>query len=108
MIVELIFAHGWSESKSSVETRTGNIETRENRPDYLSRNVELRNQLDLFAYLLHCKSFPGVPTRHQDVDILIIRQNTEGEYAMLEHESVSGVVESLKVTCLAQKLDRPS
>lgn len=75
----------------------GNIETRENRPDYLSRNVELRNQLDLFAYLLHCKSFPGVPTRHQDVDILIIRQNTEGEYAMLEHESVSGVVESLKV-----------
>lgn len=64
----------------------GNIESRENKPGSISRNVELRNELDLFAYNMHCKSFPGVRTRHQDVDILIIRQNTEGEYAMLEHE----------------------
>ena len=35
---------------------------------------------------MNCKSFPGIPTRHKDVDILIVRQNTEGEYAMLEHE----------------------
>jgi len=75
----------------------GNIETRVNRPGSISRNVELRNQLDLFAYILNCKSFPGIHTRHKDVDILIIRQNTEGEYAMLEHENVSGVVESLKI-----------
>ena len=76
---------------------SGNIETRVNRPGSISRNVELRNQLDLFAYILNCKSFPGIHTRHKDVDILIIRQNTEGEYAMQEHENVSGVVESLKI-----------
>lgn len=75
----------------------GNIETRENKPGQISRNVELRNELDLFAYIVNCKSFPGIQTRHKDIDILIIRQNTEGEYAMLEHENVSGVVESLKI-----------
>jgi len=75
----------------------GNIETRENRPGTMSRNVELRNQLDLFAYILHCKSFPGVHTRHSNVDIMIVRQNTEGEYQMLEHENAPGVVESLKI-----------
>lgn len=64
----------------------GNIETRENRPGQISRNVELRNELDLFAYIMNCKSFPGIQTRHKDIDILIIRQNTEGEYAMMEHE----------------------
>jgi len=77
----------------------GNIETRMNRPDIASRNVELRNKLDLFANVVHCKSQPGLAnlTRHQDIDIHIIRQNTEGEYAMLEHENVPGVVESLKI-----------
>ena len=64
----------------------GNIESRENKEGQISRNVELRNELDLFAYIMNCKSFPGVQTRHKDVDILIVRQNTEGEYAMLEHE----------------------
>lgn len=67
----------------------GNIETRENKPGQISRNVELRNELDLFAYTVNCKAFPGVQTRHKDIDILIIRQNTEGEYAMLEHEVIS-------------------
>lgn len=67
----------------------GNIETRENKPGQISRNVELRNELDLFAYIMNCKSFPGIETRHKDIDILIIRQNTEGEYAMLEHEVFS-------------------
>ena len=66
--------------------KIGNIESRVNKTGQISRNVELRNELDLYTYVLHCKSFPGVPTRHNDVDILIIRQNTEGEYAMLEHE----------------------
>jgi isocitrate dehydrogenase (NAD+) len=40
---------------------------------------------------------PGLPTRHENVDIVVIRENTEGEYAGLEHEVVPGVVESLKV-----------
>ena len=40
---------------------------------------------------------PGVPTRHEDVNIVIIRENTEGEYSGLEHEVVPDVVESVKV-----------
>ncbi len=75
----------------------GNIETKMNRPDIKSRNVEMRNELDLFANVIHCKSQPGVKTRHDNVDIICVRQNTEGEYAMLEHENVPGVVESLKI-----------
>lgn len=62
-----------------------------------SRNVALRNELDLYVNLLHCKSYPGVKARHSNIDIVVIRQNTEGEYAMLEHESVHGVVESMKI-----------
>lgn len=51
-----------------------------------SRNVAIRNELDLYVNVLHCKSFPNVPARQSNIDIVIIRQNTEGEYAMLEHE----------------------
>jgi len=75
----------------------GNIETKMNRQDIKSRNVEMRNELDLFVNTIKCKSLPGIKTRHDDIDIVVMRQNTEGEYAMLEHESVSGVVESLKI-----------
>lgn len=42
--------------------------------------------LDLYANVIHCKSLPGVVTRHRDIDILIVRENTEGEYSSLEHE----------------------
>ncbi|KAG5872855.1 hypothetical protein JTB14_002908 [Gonioctena quinquepunctata] len=75
----------------------GNIETKSESAGVLSRNVAIRNELDLYVNILHCKSYPGVPARQKDIDIVIIRQNTEGEYAMLEHESVDGVVESMKV-----------
>ena len=75
----------------------GNIESKLNRPDIKSRNVEMRNALDLFVNRVHCKSQPGVKTRHEDIDIVLMRMNTEGEYAQLEHESVPGVVESLKI-----------
>lgn len=44
-----------------------------------------------------CKSIPGVATRHKNVDLVIIRENTEGEYRQLEHETSPGVVESLKI-----------
>lgn len=57
----------------------------------------MRKELDLYASIVHCFTFPGLPTRHEDVDIVVIRENTEGEYAGLEHEVVPGVVESLKV-----------
>ncbi|PIA56812.1 hypothetical protein AQUCO_00700871v1 [Aquilegia coerulea] len=61
-----------------------------------SLNVQLRKDLDLYASLVNCFNLPGLPTRHENVDIVVIRENTEGEYAGLEHEVVPGVVESLK------------
>lgn len=76
----------------------GNIETKSEAAEVISRNVALRNELDLYVNVFHCKTYPGIATRHrQELDIALIRQNTEGEYAMLEHESVPGVVESMKV-----------
>ncbi|XP_037922786.1 isocitrate dehydrogenase [NAD] subunit gamma, mitochondrial isoform X1 [Hermetia illucens] len=75
----------------------GNIETKSEELGAVSRNVALRNELDLYVNVLHCKSYPGIATRHPNIDVIIVRQNTEGEYAMLEHESVPGVVESMKV-----------
>ncbi|XP_037977462.2 isocitrate dehydrogenase [NAD] subunit gamma, mitochondrial isoform X2 [Plutella xylostella] len=75
----------------------GNIETKSEASYVTSRNVALRNELDMYAYVINCKSYPGVSTRHKDIDLVIVRQNTEGEYAMLEHESVYGVIESMKV-----------
>jgi len=69
-----------------------------------SLNVLLRTRLDLYANVIRCKSNPVVPTRHSDIDILVIRENTEGEYSSLEHESVPGVVESLKVITRAKSL----
>lgn len=82
---------------------------------------------------MHCQSLPGVQTRHKNIDIMIIRENTEGEYSNLEHEvrqkalkktrtsklsalvsslvlhfsllqSVSGVVESLKIITRSNSL----
>ncbi|KAL3311941.1 Isocitrate dehydrogenase [NAD] subunit gamma 1, mitochondrial, partial [Cichlidogyrus casuarinus] len=72
----------------------GNLET---KPGSISRNLLLRNSFDLYAYISRCYSFPGVNTRHKNIDIVVIRENTEGEYSRLEHESRKGVVESLKV-----------
>ncbi|WVR04796.1 isocitrate dehydrogenase, NAD-dependent [Kwoniella sp. DSM 27419] len=67
-----------------------------------SWNVALRQQLDIYASVVVCKSLPGFPTRHADVDFAIIRENTEGEYSGLEHQSYPGVVESLKVSTRAK------
>ncbi|KAL3289503.1 hypothetical protein HHI36_022921 [Cryptolaemus montrouzieri] len=75
----------------------GNIETKSENTEIISRNVAIRNELDLYINIVHCKSFPGVHARQSNIDLMIIRQNTEGEYAMLEHESVYGVIESMKV-----------
>jgi len=60
-------------------------------------NIRMRNTLDLYANVVQVKSIPGVQSRHADIDLVIIREQTEGEYSCLEHESVPGVVESLKV-----------
>ncbi|XP_057529165.1 isocitrate dehydrogenase [NAD] regulatory subunit 3, mitochondrial-like isoform X2 [Amaranthus tricolor] len=61
-----------------------------------SLNMQLRKDLDLYASLVNCVNLKGLPTRHKNVDIVVIRENTEGEYSGLEHEVVPGVVESLK------------
>ncbi|KAM4754403.1 isocitrate dehydrogenase [NAD] subunit gamma, mitochondrial isoform 2-T2 [Cyanocitta cristata] len=69
----------------------GNIETNHNLPpSHKSRNNLIRTSLDLYANVIHCQSLPGVETRHQDIDILIVRENTEGEYSSLEHEEAGG------------------
>ena len=62
-----------------------------------SVNVRLRKVLDLYANLRPVRNLPGVPSRFGDVDLVIVRENTEGLYSGLEHEVVPGVVESLKV-----------
>jgi isocitrate dehydrogenase (NAD+) len=64
---------------------------------FRSVNVELRQKLKLFANYRPAKSIPGVPSRYEDVDLIVVRENTEGLYSGLEHEVVPGVVESLRV-----------
>lgn len=71
--------------------------TPEDQTGHGSLNVALRKQLDIFANVALFKSVPGVKTKLKDIDLVIIRENTEGEYSGLEHESVPGVVESLKI-----------
>lgn len=65
---------------------------------FTSVNVGLRKALDLFANVRPVVNLPGVPTRFDNVDIVIVRENTEDLYAGLEHVVVDGVVESLKIT----------
>ena len=60
-------------------------------------NVTLRKKFELYANFRPIKNLPGLETRYPDVDLIIVRENTEGEYVGLEHEVVPGVVESLKV-----------
>ena len=62
-----------------------------------SINVALRKALDLFANVRPVKNLEGAPCRYQNVDLVLIRENTEDLYAGLEHTVVSGVVESLKI-----------
>jgi len=62
-----------------------------------SINVALRKTLDLYANVRPVKNLPGVKSRFEDVDVVLIRENTEDLYSGLEHEVVPGVVESLKI-----------
>jgi isocitrate/isopropylmalate dehydrogenase len=50
--------------------------------------MKLRKGLDLYSNEVHITSFPGVCTKHKDIDLVIIRELTEGEYSGIEHESV--------------------
>src|SRR5262249_1266736 len=57
----------------------------------------LRRKFELFANFRPIRNLPGIPTRYPGVDLIIIRENTEGLYSGIEHEVVPGVVESLKI-----------
>ena len=62
-----------------------------------SLNVTLRKKLKLYANVRPVRTIEGIKTVYEDVDLVTIRENTEGEYSGLEHEVVPGVVENLKI-----------
>ncbi len=75
--------------KGPVETKVGK--------GFRSVNVQLRQALDLYANLRPSRSLPSIPSRFENVDIIVVRENTEGLYSGIEHVVVPGVVESLKI-----------
>jgi isocitrate dehydrogenase (NAD+) len=75
--------------KGPLETRVGE--------GYRSINVYLRRELDLYANLRPTMSFPGVTSRFKNVNLVIVRENTEDLYSGIEHQVAPGVVESVKV-----------
>lgn len=64
---------------------------------FTSVNVGLRKALDLYANLRPVRALPNVPCRYPELDLVVVRENTESLYAGLEHIVVPGVVESLKI-----------
>ncbi len=64
---------------------------------FRSINVRLRQELDLYASVRPVRSLPGVKVPYEDVDLVVVRENTEGLYAGKEHVVVRGVVESLRI-----------
>lgn len=64
---------------------------------FRSINVRLRKELDLFASIRPVKTLPGVKVPYEKVDLIVVRENTEGLYAGMEHRVVPGVVESLRL-----------
>ena len=64
---------------------------------FTSVNVRLRKTLDLYAAVRPVRNMPGVASRYDDVDLVVVRENTEGLYSGVENEITPGVVTSLKV-----------
>jgi len=64
---------------------------------FRSANVELRQALDLYASVRPVKNVPGVASRFEGVDLVLVRENTEDLYSGLEHRIAPGIVESLKI-----------
>jgi isocitrate dehydrogenase (NAD+) len=63
----------------------------------VSLNLTLRRVFNLYANLRPCRSIKGYRTAYDGVDLITIRENTEGEYSGIEHEVVEGVVQSVKL-----------
>lgn len=64
---------------------------------HVSLNLTLRRTFSLFANVRPCRSISGCKTAYDDVDIVLIRENTEGEYSGIEHVLADGVVQSIKL-----------
>lgn len=62
-----------------------------------SLNLALRKEFNLYANVRPCRSLEGYRTLYDNVDVITIRENTEGEYSGIEHEIVDGVVQSIKL-----------
>lgn len=60
-------------------------------------HLEFYKFLNLFARVVHLYNLPSIQTRHKDIDIIVIRENLEGEFSGVEHEIVDGVFESIKI-----------
>ncbi|TGZ85318.1 isocitrate dehydrogenase subunit 1 [Ascodesmis nigricans] len=94
---ELLFQQSVDSLKRNKVGLKGILYTPIERSGHQSFNVALRQALDIYASVVLIKNMPGYSTRHSNVDMCIIRENTEGEYSGLEHQPVAGVVESLKI-----------
>ncbi|HEX3594621.1 MAG TPA: isocitrate/isopropylmalate family dehydrogenase, partial [Polyangiaceae bacterium] len=68
---------------------------------FRSINVALRKTLNLYAAVRPVRSLPGIKTRYENVDLVIVRENTEGLYSGIENQITDGVVASMKVATRA-------
>jgi isocitrate dehydrogenase (NAD+) len=64
---------------------------------FTSVNVGLRKRMNLYAAVRPVRTLPGIKSRYENVDLVVVRENTEGLYSGLENEIVPGVVQSLKI-----------
>ena len=64
---------------------------------FRSVNVQLRKALDLYANIRPCKNLPNVKTKFEDVDLVVVRENTEDLYAGVEHQIDENSAESIKI-----------
>ena len=60
-------------------------------------HLDFYKYLNLYARVVHLYNLPNIKTRHKDIDIIVIRENLEGEFSGVEHEIVDGVFESIKI-----------
>ena len=77
-------------------SRVGPLETQIGKGT-VSLNLTLRKAFNLYANVRPCKTLPGLSTKYKDVDLVTIRENTEGEYSGIEHKVIEGVVQSIKL-----------
>lgn len=68
---------------------------------FSSVNVQLRKLFNLYAAVRPVRSMAGIHTRYENVEIVVIRENTEGLYSQIENEIIPGVIQSLKITTRA-------